>query len=277
MNILTTQLHLGAKKPFTVLHVSDTHLTKADERNDQRKIDLAEHRLPVFPHADEMLEEIVRVSKEQNAAVIHTGDLTDFVSHANLDRVREFLDRVDCFAAAGNHEFSQYVGEAWEDAEYRNQSLELVQSAFKNDIRFSSRIINGINFVAVDNSYYLFEEWQLDRLKKEAEKGLPIVLCMHTPLYSEDLFAFKVAGEGPQATGSLMCAPDDKTALYNPMRRRQQRPDAVTREAYEYILNEPMIKTILAGHLHIDFEHTLAGRIPQFIVGCETIRILQIS
>ena len=276
MNILTTDLNLGAEKPFTILHISDTHLTEADERNDQRKIDLAKNRLPIFPNAEAMLEEIAKVSKEQNAVVINTGDITDFVSYANLDRVRKFMEEVDCFTAAGNHEFSLYVGEAWEDAEYRNQSLELVQSAFKNDIRFSNRVINGINFVAVDNSYYLFEEWQLIRLKEEAKKGMPIVLCMHTPLYSEELFERVVGNKESGTSASLMCAPDEKTAKYSPMRCRQQRPDDVTREAYEYILNEPVIKTVLAGHLHIDFEHTLAGRLPQLMVGTETIRIVNI-
>lgn len=276
MNIITTELNLGAKEPFTILHISDTHLTEADARNDQRKIDLAKNRLSAFPNAEANLSEIVRVSKEQNAVVINTGDITDFVSYANLDRVREFMEEVDCFSAAGNHEFSLYVGEAWEDAAYRNQSLELVQSVFKNDIRFSNRVINGINFVAVDNSYYLFEEWQLTRLKEEAKKGMPIVLCMHTPLYSEDLFERVVGGKKPGTCASLMCAPDEKTAEYEPMRCRQQRPDDITREAYEYILNEPMIKTILAGHLHFDFEHTLEGRIPQLMVGTETIRVVNI-
>ena len=276
MNILKTTLELGAKKPFRILHVSDTHLTRADDRNDQRKVELARERLRYFPNAEEMVLEIVKVAKEQNAVVINTGDLTDFVSYANLDCVKAFMEEVDCFTAAGNHEFSLYVGEAWEDATYRNQSLELVQGAFKNDIRFASRLINGINFVALDNSYYLFEEWQLVRLKEEAGKGLPIVLCMHTPLYSEDLFAHVTKGKASDTCAYLMCAPDEKTANYVPMRRRQQQPDAITREAYEYILQEPMIKAILAGHLHIDFEHVLAERIPQLMVGTETIRILTI-
>lgn len=277
MKLLNTKLQIGAEKPFTILHVSDTHLTEADERNDQRKIDLAKGRLPIFPNAEEMLGEIVKVAKEQNAVVINTGDLIDFVSYANLDRARAFMDEVDCFMAAGNHEFSLYVGEAWEDAAYRNQSLELVQSAFKNDIRFASRVINGINFVAVDNSYYLFEEWQLERLKEEAKKGLPIVLCMHTPLYSDDLYEFILKGKAPGSPAYLMCTPDEKTAGYEPMRCRQQRPDDITREAYAYILGEPMIKAVLTGHLHEDFEHEINGKLPQLMVGTETIRIIHIQ
>ena len=37
MDILLDELKIGVEKPFTVLHASDTHLSLADERDDQRK------------------------------------------------------------------------------------------------------------------------------------------------------------------------------------------------------------------------------------------------
>lgn len=184
MNILDTEIRVGAAQPFTVLHASDTHLTLADERDNDRKHALAAARLQGFPAAEEVLQQLTALALEENLPVLHTGDLSDFVSAANLDRMRAFTDTVDCFMAAGNHEFSQYVGEAWEDAAYREQSLARVQAAFKNDIRFASRVLHGVNFIALDNSYYLIEPWQLARLRAEAEKGLPMVLLVHTPLYS---------------------------------------------------------------------------------------------
>ncbi len=95
------------------------------------------------------------------APLIHTGDLIDFVSWANLDFARQFCSRDDCIMAAGNHEFEAgHVGEAFEDEMYRNQVSERVQAAFANDIRFSSRLIGGVNFVAIDNGYYRIERWQ---------------------------------------------------------------------------------------------------------------------
>ena len=50
----------------------------------------------------------------------------DVVEQLAIDRAKEFCETVDVFMAAGNHEFSLYVGEAWEDEAYRNQSLALV-------------------------------------------------------------------------------------------------------------------------------------------------------
>ena len=169
MKILYDELNVGAEKPFTILHMSDTHLSYADERDNERKNKLAAGREKLFPEVEAVMAKAKELAKEHNAVIMHTGDLIDFVSVKNLECVEEFLDEVDCFVAAGNHEWSQYVGEAWEDAEYRNQSLATVQKAFKNDIRMSSRVINGVNFVAIDDGFFLFDEEELVFLKGEVE------------------------------------------------------------------------------------------------------------
>ena len=44
-------IDVGATSPFSALHISDTHLTFADERNDDRKIKLAASRLRHFSKA----------------------------------------------------------------------------------------------------------------------------------------------------------------------------------------------------------------------------------
>jgi hypothetical protein len=170
MQLIHTRIEIGLPAPIRVLHASDTHLTHADARDGRRKVELAESRLRGFPDADQRLDELGRLSHELGVPVMHTGDLIDFVSLANLEAAKAFADSHDIFMATGNHEFSLYVGEAWEDADYRNQSLAAVQACYKNDIRMSARVIrNGdaaINFVALDNGYYYFEPRQLAFLKE---------------------------------------------------------------------------------------------------------------
>lgn len=271
MKKITTTLKLGAGTPFTVLHASDTHLTCVDERDDERKIRLAAARLPIFPDAQENLRELTDMARNRNLTVMHTGDLLDFVSAANIDAARAFTDEVDCFMAAGNHEFSLYVGEAKEDAAYRSISLDRVNATFKNDIRFDSRVINGVNFVALDNSYYLVEEWQLVRLRAEVEKGLPVVLLVHTPLYSEETLAYlRERGAGNPAY--LMSVPEERMRDYSPDRYEQQLQDETTGKAYEYITNCEGIRAILTGHLHEDFEADVTPQLRQYVTGIGTVR-----
>lgn len=270
------EIKVGAAGPFEVLHVSDTHLAFVNENDNDRKRELAARRVKDFPRSREITERVVSLYESKKIPVLCTGDLLDFVSDENLRLAKEFTSCADVFTCAGNHEFSLYVGEAWEDEAYRNQSLEKVQASFTNDVRFSSRIINGVNFTALDNSYYLFEPWQLERLKAEVSKGFPVVLMIHTPLYAEDVFDHMI-NTLHNTDAALMAAPEELISFYSDHRFRQQRGDAVTREAYDYIVNEPGIKFILTGHLHFDFESILPGGKKQLITGTETIRTVRFT
>ena len=276
MDIIHTKIEIGLSSPIRILHASDTHLTHADARDGQRKVELANHRLRGFPEADKKLAELGRLSHELGLPIMHTGDLIDFVSLANLEAAKAFTDSHDVFMAAGNHEFSLYVGEAWEDADYRNQSLAAVQACFKNDIRMSSRIIrNGdaaVNFVALDNGYYYFEPGQLAFLKEQVALGAPVVLMVHTPLYERKLYDDARAYTGTCAY--LAGVPDELIADYEPYRYRQQKTDATTAEFLEYAASETAIKCILAGHLHVDYDSTFAGR-PQLISGGSVARVVE--
>ena len=159
----------------------------------------------------------------------------------------------DVFMAAGNHEFSLFVGEAKEDAAYREQSLSKVQSVFKNDIRMSSRVIGGVNFVAIDNGYYLIEREQLDFIKKEVQKGLPVILLVHTPFYEKNFYEDQIKIK-KEDSAYLIAVPEELMAEYPPDRKEQQKADEVTLQAVEYIANEPAIKGVISGHLHDNYD-----------------------
>lgn len=268
MKYLYNEIEIGIEKPFKFIHVSDTHLCLADERDNERKNALAKDRELGFPNAEKNLNEIIDYATKNARMVVHTGDLIDFVSYKNLDRAKEFYGAVDCFMVAGNHEFSQYVGEAWEDENYRNQSLSVVQKSFGNDIRFSSRIVNGVNFVGVDNGYYLFDKEQYKALKKEIKKGYPIILCMHVPLHEKGLYEWRM---GISPCAYLTATPKHLMKTYPEYRYRQQLADKITRRAVRLIEKNKRIKAVLTGHLHHDFESRLKNKI-QYITGVDTVR-----
>ncbi len=273
MNFIHTTLNVGAEVPFSAIHITDTHIVLSDDRDDERKAKLAEQRgeIPKFTGAWELLKIASEMSKKDSLPILHTGDFIDFVSYANLDAVKKYVSENDFFMAAGNHEFSLYVGEAVEDAAYRNQSLARVQASFSNDIRFSSRVINGVNFIALDNSYYLIEYEQLEKLKKEVGRGIPTVLLVHTPLYEDGLYNFHRRLHEGQPT-FLMNVPEEKTEYYDKNSREIQRADEITREAYDYITNTPLIKAVLCGHLHYDYDGEITPSLPQIVTGWSTIR-----
>ena len=276
MKHIETTVAVGASAPFELIHVSDTHLTLADGRDGERKVRLAEKRARMFPDARASLAEISETSKKLGAPIIHTGDIIDFVSRKNLEYTKKFIAENDVFMTAGNHEFSLYVGETFEDEAYRNRSLSRVQACFSNDIRFSNRVINGVNLVGIDDSYYRFDKAQFDALKREVKRGLPIIIFMHCALYEDALCREIVVGHGAEAP-YLTCPPDEALDCCSDYRVRQQKPDAITVEATEYIKSCPLIKAIFTGHLHWDWDGMLTNTVPQYVTGLETIRIIKVK
>lgn len=270
--IIETKIEVGALAPFKIIHLSDTHMTYADMRDGERKVELANKRSQYYRGAEEVLALASDTARELGAPIFHTGDLCDFVSLANLERAKKFVDENDVTLAAGNHEFSQYVGEAIEDAAYRNQSLDKVQTVYKNDIRAYARRINEVNFIFLDDGYYKIDRIQLDFLKKELSAGLPTVVLMHTPLYEPDLYAIE---REHHDSGYLLGVPDELVDGYGSERAKLQRADATTWEAIGLIKNTPTVKAIIAGHLHLNYEKMLTDSILQLTTGCETVRIIE--
>lgn len=274
MNIITTEVNIGAERPFEIIHMSDTHFTLADERDGDRKMGLAARRRVVFPSSEQMYREVCRLSREKKCPVIHTGDFYDFVSEKNLEKVCLFREECDVFYAAGNHDFSLYCGEADENAEYRNISLAKVQACHKNDIRMSSRVIGGVNFIALDDGYFRFDSEHIDFVKREAEKGLPIVLLTHKPIYDANLFAEMVKIGRDKC---LVGVPDEHSKWWSDDEKVEVCPDCVTREAVEYFKSEERIKAFICGHLHLNYEGKDERGRPVLLTDTETLRVIRFT
>lgn len=284
MKIVTSTIHAGAKKPFSLLHMTDTHLMFADERDDERRHEVVKWRWTWLrkEQSIEKIEFVTKLAREKGLTVIHTGDLIDFVSEANLDRAKAFAEEVDLLLTAGNHEFSQYVEWTDETPAYRAQTLDKVQAVHKNDILFDTRQVNGVNLILLYNSYYQIEPWIFSRLKEEAQKGLPMILFMHVPLYSEETYQFiwnfQRAENFPEnASAGLMAVPPEKMAHYTKECYKQQASHPYTDEAFAYIKNEPLIKAVVTGHIHKDFECMIDGHLQQIVTDRESVREIYID
>lgn len=266
-----TTLSVGLSSPLRVLHLSDTHFCYADDLDEVRVQGLAARRLGEFEGEntgciERYWAEAMAYARENCLPVLHTGDLIDFLSHGNVIRAQKALEDTDCFFAVGNHEFCRYVGDAKEDLPYKMESLPMVQPAFPDPLLFSSRIIGGVNFVAVDNGYYLFTDWQLKRLEYEVQKGLPVILMMHNPIHTDALYDVMM-NKRCSPCAYLTGTPGEMMACYPEDRYRQQLPDESTLRFIDYIAHEPAIRAILAGHLHFDWEGETAWGIPQIVTG----------
>ena len=131
---------------------------------------------------------------------------------------------------------------------------------------FHARTVGGVNFVSIDNSYHQFEPWQLTRLQKEIKKGLPIILCLHAPLFEQSLYEYHCQRTGTGSSSYLVGCDEDHLPN-DEWRAIEIRPRGITAEAVDFIKSQKLIKAVLAGHVHFSYVSDLAPGMTQFVTG----------
>ena len=254
---------IGLEKPFSVLHISDTHLADAYPDEHPDKVAAAAKRTNGFGgRQEEALAESLEWARHNVDYVIHTGDLIDFQSRANLDLVRKYWGDA-MFGSVGNHEFYSYLKTdgRGRSEEYKKQSWELLKAAYPVDPRFASRIVNGVNFIAIDDVFGTVQPDQVEKFKDEAKKGLPMVLCMHVPFFTPHIAL--ATHKFWRRTGKKF-GPDAARPLKE---GGNQRNDPTTAGFVAYLKEEKLLKAILAGHEHFTMEERFSPTAVQYLVG----------
>lgn len=277
LNIKKIEIPVGIKKPFSALHIADTHITKVDSRDSERKIMLAADRSRPFALGEHYLDEAIHYARANNMLLIHTGDLIDFVSEANLDAAKLHYDAADWLVAAGNHEYSLFVGEAKEDEAYKKQSYDKVQENYPNDLTFYSQVVNGVNFVALDDVYYNFTERQHELMEAEMKRGLPVVMLIHVPIYTPKHAQHELESNGGKCaymtgaplemTSKYQCDPSLPADQQWRNRSVQQFSDKPTLDFIAWLKEQPLLKGILCGHMHYFYEERFSKTAIQYTVG----------
>ena len=262
-----TYVHLpiGVKEPFSILHISDTHLTAVYPSESEKKRKLGEIRTRTFGgRQEEALRDSLAWAKDNADYVIHTGDLIDFQSEANFDLVKKYFGSA-MTGSMGNHEFSpeMWMSEPKEtkDEAFKDRSRATLSAVYPFDISFQSTVVNGVNFITMDNVYGTVTEGQAAKFKSEVATGLPIVLCMHMPIASR----LNRMVQNKYWMGGRWDRPSMK--FRGGLGDEPQIRDAVTREFVAMLRSERLLKAILAGHNHYALQERFSGSANQYIVG----------
>jgi len=266
LSLNCTVINIGLEKPFSVLHITDTHLAEAYPHEKDTKQELTRNRNTTFGgKQEEALVDSLSWAKQNVDYVIHTGDLIDWQSEANFDLVRKYFG-TDMTGSMGNHEFSPDMWlsspEESKTEEYKDLTRKQLQDVFPVDISFASRVVEGVNFITLDDVYGYVTQSQVDLFKKEVEKGFPIVLCMHVPFYSDVLWrTSKKFWDGCNSTFTDASIPEIKGDY------KIQKEDRVTAGFIKYLKKEKKLKAILAGHLHFFYEEQFSKYARQYVTG----------
>ena len=255
-------IEAGAKKPFSVLHVSDTHLTSVYPREDKWKQEMSRADTPIFgARQEEALAEAVAYAKAHCSFFLHTGDLIDFVSEANLDIASRVLPG-GCIGALGNHEYSHYgwlAKKAGTSGPGREETRRMLATHFPFRLPLAAKEVEGVVFVAMDNADGTVSEDQVAQFRRIAATGRPVILCQHVPFYTPGICR---AGRRWWKNGSDETNPELRLPDFE-----RQRTDAVTQDFIAYLKREPMLKGVLSGHLHLVAQDRFSPTAMQYVAG----------
>ena len=264
MDILKSQLDLGLVQPVRILQVSDCHLSGCCEEDSEKAKAKSKKKTAEFLKEtggvtqEHRLKEALDLSVEYDALVF-TGDMADSPSRANLELLASMLEGRRYLYTFGNHDYYTYDSDSG-NADDRERFLDDFLRFLPCDPTMDSLQVGGVNLVALDDSLAQFSALQLEFLKAEAAKGLPILLFLHLPVYSSTFV--------PQAYewwDSSMCVGTPVGVLAAHGETDPKMPaEAETLSMLDYIREEPLIKAIFASHLHFSDEANVLGK-PQFV------------
>ena len=185
--------------------------------------------------------------------------MADSPSYANLQLLASMLEGRRYLYTFGNHDYYTYDSDSG-NADDRERFLDDFLRFLPCDPTMDAMEIGGVDLVTLDDSLAQFSWLQLDFLKAEIEKGLPILLFLHLPLYSPTFV--------PQAYewwDSSMCVGTPAEVLAAHGETDPKMPaDEATQAMLELIRTEPLIKAVFASHLHFADEAEVLGK-QQFV------------
>ena len=271
LSIAFGAVEIGLEKPFSVLHISDTHLTAAGEEENLKKQTLCCKRTRGFGgRQEEALRDSIAWAKRHCDGLVHTGDLIDWQSEANFALVRKYFGD-GLTGCLGNHEFStdMWLSDPKETPTeaYKENTRGLLAKVYPFDVSLQSTVLNGVNFVTMDDVYGTVTRGQVERFAAEVKKGLPIVLCLHVPFLSDELAVAHNKywmGETWKEASMRFTSADVPAPRGD---RKVQLTDPVTRDFIASLRGEPLLKGILAGHLHFTMQDDFSPTAKQYVVG----------
>ena len=261
-------ISVGAERPFRILHASDTHISLMDgfDRSDFARRHYEKSRSETFGgHAEEYLVGTFAYARREGIPLLHTGDLVDYIGRANLAAAAREFKGVDAMACAGNHEW-EYLLRVEDPPVMRPLYYEEVGAAYPNDLTVASRVLDGVNFVLLDDADYQIPPDRASRVESEVKKGLPVVLCCHIPFETSDLRKKTLEyWHNPYNSGNVGQPESCFTGEHAV--KCELRPTKDTREFVRWMCAQPLIKAVLAGHQHFEAASRLTPTLCQYLAG----------
>ena len=167
MSLSYATVNIGLEKPFSVLHLSDSHLTSTyDDENEWRKGQSLSRTRTFGGLQEDALVCALDWAKKHVDYIVHTGDLIDYQSEANFELVKKYFGD-NMFGSLGNHEF---IHKKWDSSHanegYKDETRKRLEEVYPFDLEIYSQVVNGVNFVTLDDVFGYVTKKQVKRFMR---------------------------------------------------------------------------------------------------------------
>ncbi|MBF8637517.1 metallophosphoesterase [Pseudomonas fulva] len=255
-----------------VFFLSDTHLWQSDERElpyrqYSQRMAAAYNQTQHFQTGQptnpmQAFEATLDLAAEQKVdLLVLGGDIVSYPSEAAIEWVQGKLKAcgIPYTYIAGNHDWHYEGMTGSQDGLRREWSEKRLKPLYQGaNPLMSTRDVNGIRFIVIDDSTNQIVPEQLEYFVRQAAFDGPVVLVAHVPLYVPGRPITFSCGNPYWGAAS--------DTLYT-MERREQWPvkhTDVTMEFHRRVFSTPNLVGILAGHIHSQSVDVFNG-IAQFV------------
>lgn len=250
---ITVAIH-GLERPYTFLHISDTHITHAYDNDSDAEKAMAEkqanvwNQCDIFP-VDAFANMLAYADETKPDAILMAGDIVDYYTESNVRYLGEILSacKTECLYVPGNHEYGAYAGTLPPVSEMRTSLSPLMNGTPD----FWVRDFGAFLVVGVDDATYRITEEQLAKMREVCALGKPILLMMHLPIRCDVLSPYvEKSWWGCDVTlGGAFHGTDDATEAFLSLVKSE----------------DSHVAAIFAGHLHYDHAGEFAPGHMQYV------------
>jgi UDP-2,3-diacylglucosamine pyrophosphatase LpxH len=257
----TATIHVeGLSSPVRMLHITDAHVSRIDERDEEHVEACASHMARNIPreaffHA--LMAEAATLSLD---LVALTGDIIHYPSQAALESVGKAISQVDVpvVYTSGNHDW--WYPHIKGREELRSVWWPALDPLTKGQASHASYVIGGIQFILVDDSTYQVTEEQLTFVQEKLKIDLPTVLLTHIPISLPTLRDRTIdRWKDPILIGD---------PNWSVERRERWKTDADLPSTLEFVrtlVAADHLIGVFCGHIHFDHADTLSRSAVQYV------------
>lgn len=257
----------GLDREYTIAFVNDIHMITDHEAGDvlEENLPTVEDRYENLSvteegvHGEELWPEVIKfLNYNDFDAVVFAGDLLDYCSHSNMEKLQEGFDALKypedkIMYLRSDHDYGGwYGGGVFTDTDGFIAQSQLWDGDDSNKmcIEFDDFMIVGVN-----KSYQNLSDDRLKFLTEKLGKQKPVIVATHVPFYSEV----------DDSLEELSMEVRNRIYYWNPENSSYAPDDNTQKFIDEMYDSDSNVAQIVAAHLHAEWDGKVTENLSEHI------------